>query len=111
MMMRNKTCNHWRLDFRYSLSASDSVVTHVEHIHTRLHEAINGVSGRTNDGLVLVERCIEDNRHARQLIKIGDQLVIARIHLARDRLQTPRTVNVRDGWNPRPLLFPDLVDH
>ena len=74
-----KTCYHRWTKYRFSFRTSDSIVAYIEYIHTRLHEAIYGVSGRTNDRLVLVKRRIEDKGHTRKLIKIGDQLIVARI--------------------------------
>src|SRR5215207_490461 len=87
------------------------VVAEVEHVHARLEEAVDGVARRADDGLVLVEGGVEDDRRAGQLAEVGDELVVPRVHLARDGLQAARAVNVRDrGYLGAPLL-PHLVDH
>src|SRR5215207_11633091 len=64
--------------------APHGMVAEVEHVHARLEEAVDGVAGRADDRLVLVEGGVEDDGHARQLSEVGDEPVVALVHAARD---------------------------
>src|SRR6185503_5742065 len=79
--------------------------------HLGLLKAFDRLLRRADDRLVLIERRIENHRHARELRKVRNQLIITLVDLSRDGLQTPGAVDVSHGWNLGPAFLPDLVDH
>ena len=67
-------------------------------------------SGRHHDRLVLVERRVEQDRHAGLPLELLDQPVVARVHVPFDGLQPPRVVDVVHGGHLVALVRPRPVD-
>ncbi len=63
-----------------------------------------------HDRLVLVERRVEEDRHAGQAVELLDQPVVARIDVALDGLDAAGAVDVSDGRNQLALLRARVVD-
>ena len=56
-----------------------------QHIHIGAQEAVEGLRGRVDDGLVLVERGIDQDGHAGELAEAVDQLPVERVDVAARR--------------------------
>ena len=78
---------------------------HHQQIHPGSQEAIKRLLRLADHRLVLVERGVEHHRHAGEVAKGFDQLMIPRIAVPIDGLKTTRTVDMGDGRNERPLLL------
>src|SRR6185436_18857001 len=100
-------CNLWLVFSR----PSHRKIPEIKHVHLRLSETINRFLRRADDRLILIERRIQNHRHTRQRLEIRDQLIITRIHLARDSLQATGAIEVRHGRDLAPPLVFDLIDH
>jgi hypothetical protein len=64
--------------FLRSLSFHDRVAED-EHVHARAEEAVHGFFGAADDGLIVIEGCVEDDGDAGELAEFVDQLPVARI--------------------------------
>src|SRR5262249_42580177 len=71
-------------------------------------EAVEGFSRSADDRFVLVERCVEDHRYAREGAKTLDQAVISRVGSLSHRLQPAGAVDVGNSGDELPFLLADL---
>src|SRR5215510_3713034 len=79
-----------------SLFENDSILENAT-IKTRIEQTRDRICGRFDDWLThAIERRVEQDRHARLLVKLPDQIVKSAIVLARQRLQSTCTVDVHD---------------
>src|SRR5262245_53711259 len=56
--------------------AADDEIAHHQHVHRRALETGNGLVRRANNRFILVERGVEEQRHARPLAESIDQLPV-----------------------------------
>ena len=77
--------SHFPFPIPHSLS-SHHMISHIQHVHSRLQKAVDRMSGRTDHGFVLVEGCIQHNWNAGEFIEIRYQLIVPRIDLSSNRL-------------------------
>src|ERR1700685_4389674 len=80
-----------------------------EDIHSGAEEAVDGLGGRVDDGLVLVERGIEKDRDAGDVAEAADELPVKRINVAFDGLKAASAVTMSDGGYAVALAGVDLV--
>src|SRR5437868_950734 len=66
---------------------------------------------RADDWLVFVERGVEYHRHAGQLAKVCNELIVTRVHFTRNGLQPSRTVYMSDRRNFGAALRLNLINH
>src|SRR5437899_4875208 len=82
---------------RSARMAFEGVMSHDQHIHIRAKKAVERLARVQDDRLVLVERRVQEHRHAAQALERSDQSPVARIGSLAHRLQTSASVDVRDG--------------
>src|ERR1700733_355478 len=82
-----------------------------QHVHPRSQDAVDCLGRRLDDGLILIERCVQQHRHACYFLELVNQLPISRIHFALHSLEPPGPVAVRHRRDPLALPWLDLVCH
>src|ERR1700733_1603921 len=82
-----------------------------QHVHPRSVEAVDCLGRRLDDGLILIERSVQQNRHTRHFLELVNQLPIPRIYFALHSLEPPGPVPVRDRRDPLALPWLYLVCH
>ena len=80
----------------------DQRVAQHKHIHPRSEETIERFLRLAHNGLILVERRVQDHRHPRQSPERLDQAIIARVRLAMHGLDARRVVHMRHRRNIGP---------
>src|SRR5262249_35543984 len=90
--------------------ALDHVAPHDKDIHVRAQEAIEGLPGSQYDGLVFVERRIQQDRHAADPFERFDEMPVPGIRTPADRLEAPGAVDMGHGRDDRSLVRSNRVD-
>lgn len=83
---------------------------HYECVHFRPLKTVDRFGGLTDNGLVLIEACIENDGNARESLKLFNQIVVQRVFLMREGLQSARVVHVVNSHQFLSPLWPDFVD-
>ena len=86
------------------------IIAQYQNIHARAQEAVEGLSRPVHDGLILVERGIEEYWDARQLRKRFEELPVVEVCLALYGLEPARAINVCDGRGHNVFLGLHRVD-
>src|SRR5581483_9447761 len=93
-------------------SLSDQERPYSEQIKPTVAEGVPGVGRAAHNRLAAqVERCIEQNGHARRLPKPPDHFIVTRVGLIINGLQTARPAFVGGRRNDRAFVRLDRADH
>ena len=85
-------------------------MAHHKNVHLRPEEAVERLLRPVHDRLVLVERGVEQDRHASLLLERPNELPVERIGLAADGLEPAAAVHMRHGRDDPTLVRPHRVD-
>src|ERR1700730_17953380 len=96
--------------FRETTSPRNDYVSQDQSIHFCPEETIQGFLRLADHGLILIERCVEYHRYARENAKVFDQPVISWVGKARHSLEAARAIHVGNGGNQLSLFFANLED-
>src|SRR4029453_19506320 len=75
----------------------DDVAPQRQDVHPRPQKAVERLRRLVDDGLVFVERGIEQHRYTRVPMERANELPVNGIRVAADGLQTSGAIDVRDG--------------
>ena len=72
-------------------------VAHHQYVHLRALKTIESFLGSADDGLIVVERSVQNDRHAGEVSEGANQFPVERVRGAADGLQARGAVHV--GWS------------
>ena len=81
----------------------DQEISDYKGIHLRAQKALDGLLRPAHNGLILVERRVEQHRYARHTLEFPDELPVKWIGVRAHGLETACSVDVRHGRNHGPF--------